>query len=94
MANFKQKAKISYTPAPFVPLTGPVPQAEDYRSFGRNVSAVDSPEEKILWLRVDYSKKPWVSSTGKASLYASSRGNQEIGEDGLKAGINVFGPLN
>lgn len=45
-----------------------------------------------LILTVDLKKSNGLSKSGKSHQIASSGGNQSIGQDGIKFGLNVFKP--
>jgi len=47
-------------------------------------------EGNILIITVDLTKEYGLSGTGKNTIIASSEGNQSIGEDGIKLGLNIY----
>lgn len=44
----------------------------------------------ILTITVDLSKNMGPSKSGKTTLIASSRGNQEIAKSGIVMGLNIY----
>lgn len=49
-------------------------------------------EGNILTITVDLSKEFGPSSSGKTTIIASTQGNQSVGNDGVKLGLNVYKP--
>lgn len=45
-----------------------------------------------LRIEVDLTQEFGPSGSGKSIVIASSEGNQSIGKDGIKIGLNVFRP--
>jgi hypothetical protein len=49
-------------------------------------------KDNKLTIVVDLAKKNGLSKSGKSFQIASSGGNQSIGQDGIKFGLNVYKP--
>jgi len=47
-------------------------------------------EGDVLTITVDLKKEYGLSGSGKNIIIASSEGNQSIGEDGIKLGLNIY----
>lgn len=47
-------------------------------------------EGDILTITVDLKKEYGLSASQKNVIIASSEGNQSIGEDGIKLGLNIY----
>jgi hypothetical protein len=46
-----------------------------------------------LVIEVDLDQEHGISSSGKSMIIASSQGNQGIGKDDIKIGLNVYKPV-
>jgi hypothetical protein len=49
-----------------------------------------SIKDNILTITVDLCKEGRLSSSGKSIVIATTKGNQDIGVGGIKAGINIY----
>jgi hypothetical protein len=47
-------------------------------------------DKDVLTITVNLKERHGVSSTGKTDTVATSSGNVDIGQDGIKFGLNVF----
>lgn len=46
-----------------------------------------------LILEIDLSETHGASSSGKSITVASTKGNKDVGKDGIKFGLNVYKPV-
>jgi len=49
-----------------------------------------SVDGSILTVKIDLTKQFGRSSSGKTTVVASTRGNQDVGYDNVKIGINAY----
>jgi len=52
-----------------------------------------SVTKKILTIEVDLGHKIGPSKTGKTMMIATTSGNADTGVEGIKFGLNVYGPI-
>jgi hypothetical protein len=49
-------------------------------------------EDNKLLIEVDLTERHGVSASGKSISIASTQGNQNVGQDNIKFGLNVYVP--
>jgi hypothetical protein len=62
--------------------------AKQTQNVGDNIKA--TLEGKKLTLEIDTTKDFGPSKSGKTNVVASSRGNAQVGSDGVIIGVNIY----